>query len=691
MYKFSASFLGVCSSVLGFQASAAEQGGPQPDFGDTIVVTSAKVTELNQDSAVVTATTSGPDAASLVARVPGAAIIGNGPISGQVQHRGLFSDRLSIRIAGQDFLSSGPNLMDPPLHYVPMPLLSRIIVSRDVASVSDGPSLGASVDAELLEVSFSKDSAPNFQSKGSVSFNSATDGYALGTVTGVASDRWKLEGLLSYEKGGDTRAAKTRLVRASGYDRLAYGLGGGVQTEKLGLNFAWRKQETGPSGNPPFAMDIAFFNGDFFNASGRYELAGAVVEASLSHASISHAMDNYSLRPAPTDASRIRRSEANADTWAGKLALEIVGMKAGLDWQRATRDVTIRNPNMAEFWIASLNGVEQSRVGAFAEVVKSIQGLHVEAGLRVDRHTSHIGDALVGAATPPLLSGYAATTTSRNRDRSKTTVDGIVRIWREVGALQPYLTLAHKQRFPNAVELHSWMPTEASGGLADGNIYIGNKDLKPEGAWVASAGVDFTGRNIILKPSVFYRRIDDFIQGVPVPASYDAALRIAAMNGDATPLMFANTDAEMVGGDISAQWFLSSRLQADAVVSYVRGSRRDIDDHLYRMAPLNGRIGVSWTQDHYQLGAEVLMAAAQKRVSASNGETTSPGWATVNLWGRVQINGGLSLDLGIENIFDKSWADHLSGINRVRDSDIGVGERVPGKGRHGFARLSWSY
>lgn len=55
--------------------------------------------------------------------------------------------------------------------------------------------------------------------------------------------------------------------------------------------------------------------------------------------------------------------------------------------------------------------------------------------------------------------------------------------------MKPRLTLAYKQRVPNAVERHSWMPTEASDGSADGNIFVGDGNLKGEKAWIAEAGV----------------------------------------------------------------------------------------------------------------------------------------------------------------------------------------------------------
>ncbi len=96
----------------------------------------------------------GPDAAALAARLPGAALIGNGALSGQVQYRGLFGSRLNIRIDGQNFASGGPNLMDPPLHYAPAPLLAAIEVDRGISPVSDGPGLAGGVNAVLKRVDF---------------------------------------------------------------------------------------------------------------------------------------------------------------------------------------------------------------------------------------------------------------------------------------------------------------------------------------------------------------------------------------------------------------------------------------------------------------------------------------------------------------------------------------------------------
>jgi outer membrane receptor protein involved in Fe transport len=45
----------------------------------------------------------------------------------------------------------------------------------------------------------------------------------------------------------------------------------------------------------------------------------------------------------------------------------------------------------------------------------------------------------------------------------------------------------------------------------------------------------------------------------------------------------------------------------------------------------------------------------------------------------------------LDNVLDAFYRDHLYGINRVRDSAVAVGERLPGTGRSFFGSLRWRW
>lgn len=102
-----------------------------------------------------------PDTAQLVARLPGADINNNGQLSGQVQYRGLFGPRINVRVDGNAIASGGPGWMDPPLHYAPMPLVTRIEVDRGVSPVRNGPGLAGGVNAVFKRTDFTDDTSFN--------------------------------------------------------------------------------------------------------------------------------------------------------------------------------------------------------------------------------------------------------------------------------------------------------------------------------------------------------------------------------------------------------------------------------------------------------------------------------------------------------------------------------------------------
>ena len=359
----------------------------------------------------------------------------------------------------------------------------------------------------------------------------------------------------------------------------------------------------------------------------------------------------------------------------------------GVDHSQIDRLVTISNPRNAAFFITSLNGIDQQRTGLFAEWRGGLGALRGDVGIRIDWHDAAMAAPRTGPGVPAMIASLAQSVAASNAPRSDTTWDAVVRLWAGMGALRPRLTLAHKSRVPNSVERFSWLPTEASGGLADNNIYIGRQSLRPEEAWSIEAGVDVETGLFSFRPTIFYRRIDDYIQGTPVPATMAPVIALATMSGDATPLIFTNVDAELYGIDADAALTITPTLQLEGTISYVRGRRRDKSDNLYRIAPLRGRAALTYAPGPFAFTLEALGAAAQDDVSATNGERASSGWVIANLWGDVRLGDRLRLAAGVENLFDRRYADHLAGINRIAGSDVAVGDRLPGVGRSLFVRL----
>ena len=83
--------------------------------------------------------------------------------------------------------------------------------------------------------------------------------------------------------------------------------------------------------------------------------------------------------------------------------------------------------------------------------------------------------------------------------------------------------------------------------------------------------------------------------------------------------------------------------------------------------------------------------AEQDDVSATHREQTTDGYGLVNLRASWEARQGLTINTGINNLFDREYSSHLSGYNRSANPDIVRGERLPGTGVNLFARVIYAF
>ena len=676
----------------------AQAQDADPALQDVIVVTGARLQTATEHAVTPDAAPmQGSDVTYLAARTPGGARIANGELSGQMAYRGLFGERLNLRVDGQRFASGGPNLMDPVFHYAPAPLIEAIVIDRGVSPVSEGPGLGGGADAVFKRIGYADGAGVDFGYDLTLGAQSVNESVSGGGVVGASTDTWRFNLLGAYEDGDDTEYGDGT-IGGTQFERGVYGLSAGVKLGEGELSLDLRRQDTGQSGNPPFPMDIQYFDTDFARFAYETEIGAVRLEASVHYTDVSHLMDNFSLRPARPP-ERTRASYADATTRGGEISLgfDALGgaLEIGLDTEEAEHDVIITNPGSDAFFVTPFPGIMMARSGSYAEWTGPLGPLEGELGLRVDRHDYEAGDATFGPALPMMPAMLATAFNTSERDGDDMTADAVVRLWTpQQNGLSWRLTLARKQKVPGYIQRYGWLPISASGGLADGNIYVGDFALQPETAWIGEAGFDYASPRAYFRPTVYVRQIDDYVQGV----AYDDTVgvvdtpveMIAAMNGDPTPLRWANVDARLYGIDLDAGYDFNGPLRVDAVVNYVRGERRDIDDNLYRIAPPSLTLGLTWEADIWSATFETRAVAEQSDVSLSNSEAETPGYVTFNLYGDWEVMDGVCLSAGVENLLDHVYRDHLSGYNRNGYGDVSLGTRLPGAGRGVFLRLSVS-
>ena len=631
-----------------------------------------------------------PDSAELLKRIPGANNNANGVITGIAQYRGMYGDRVSVKLDQAPTLSGGPNAMDSPLAYAPAGLLQELTVYRGVTPVSQAQeSIGGHMVAQFNRGSFASETDIEVSGFATAQLTDNGSQSSSDMQLVIANNQHKLSFLGSHNEGDNIQAGDNKTVAGSQHQRDRFDLAYGWKSDATELTVFVGQLDISNSGTPALAMDIVSVETDLAGMTLSTQVDSAAINMSLAWADVTHSMDNFSLRTTPAMGMDYRSNLATADnlSWSlnAQLPLAFGELKIGTDGNLSSHDSTISNPNNAMFQLLNFNRTQRDILGLFAELNGDIGDWGYQAGIRQNR-TSLDSDEVTSSGIMGMM-GNAANTLAiqfNQADRSLDydTTDLVLKFNRSLDP-ETALTidLGIKNRAPSYQETFLWLPLPITAGLADGRSYIGNLSLKHETAHEISIGLSKKTARFSIYPQVFYRQIDDYIQGVP---SMDmSANMVSNMMSGATALSYENTDAEIYGADANWNYRINHNWSADGVVSYVRGKRTDIADDLYRIAPANARFSLRYQPDQgaLQLMAESVIYARQKHVASYNNEAQSGGFGIVNIGANWSVTENIQLRSGVKNLFDRFYAAHLSGRNRSGDSDIALGEAIPGLGR----------
>lgn len=653
---------------------------------DAVKILSIKPDVINQ-----------PDSAATLKALPGANINSNGPITGIAQYRGLFGDRVAVSMENEAVLGGGPNAMDTPLSYAPPLLLKSIELTPGIASVSRSQeSIGGLIEAKLDRGNFSQSSEASISGDIATRYSSVDEGSNSAAKVVAANNAHKLAILASFDEGDDAETGDGKTLRDTAYRRERYDLSYGWQNESSEAEVSLGKLETSDTGTPALPMDIIDIDTDIANFNGMTQYNGAIIRTRIGYRHVYHLMDNFSLR-SNSNSMGYRATEATGQqlTWGASVEFPIGddSLTLGIDSADTIHDAVVKNPNMAMFRVQNFSDAERDIYGFFTEWKGSRGDWSLEAGVRYNRveMNSDVVSANGMMAMMQMQANQLANDfNNANRDQNFNNIDVVLKATRALNTHTDFnIGLGRKNRAPSYQELYLWLPMQSTGGLADGRTYIGNLDLDSETNHEITLGLDWSAGNVYVNGQIFFRKIDDFIQGTP--STNMTANMLSTMMSGQNPLQFNNIDAELYGLDGRYGMVLNDNWRLDGVLSYVRGKDKDGNDNLYRVAPLNNRLTLTWEQDKLSASLESALYASQSKTASYNNEEKSAGYGLLNFYSQYKISSDLRINAGIENLLDKDYVDHLTGYNRNGDSDIPVGDRLPGRGRNFFVSAALSF
>ncbi|MCX7672717.1 MAG: TonB-dependent receptor [Thiobacillaceae bacterium] len=262
-------------------------------------------------------------------------------------------------------------------------------------------------------------------------------------------------------------------------------------------------------------------------------------------------------------------------------------------------------------------------------------------------------DAVQGRAAQKGMGAGAQTTGLKRTDGTLSWSIGAIHAAQPL--FNPYVNLGQAYR---AADMRERFEDSARG---DGYYHMGNPQLKPEFSTSLEVGAKGRSGAFEYQLAAFHTVIRDAIAG-----------RITGANHPGTGLPIKRTEnLDMVviyglEGQLSRPL---GRLQMEAAFTWLRGDNEQDDEPAYQMPAPELRLGLmqpaarglSWR-------LELRAVARQSRVARkfSNGmENPTPGYTVVNLgagwgFGRVGAWSELALEAAVNNLFDRSYHDHLT-------------------------------
>jgi iron complex outermembrane receptor protein len=300
-----------------------------------------------------------------------------------------------------------------------------------------------------------------------------------------------------------------------------------------------------------------------------------------------------------------------------------------------------------------MKDMEYANWGLFAESVYHLAHSKVFAGIRYDNRDTELFVGQKGSRTDDVFSGYAR---YEYRD----------------GFSQYYAGVGHAERVADYWE---FMKASASNPMDKAF------DLKPEETNQLDIGWIYDN-GLVFSTSLFYGQLDNYI-----------------LIDSTGPMTVArNIDATLYGGETSLDYDFNDNWSAQVTLSYTLGDNDTDNVDLGQVSPLESKFSLNYENDAWAAGILWRMVDAQDRVTVGHGNIVGQDLAESSGFGTVAINASWAYDdhlrliVGVENLFDITYAEHIS--KSAGGNDIPGSEpmfQVNESGRNVWAKLTYEF
>ncbi len=679
--------------LIGATLLAAYAGEPETEpevtVQQTITVTRTSPDHEAEDdaSAETIQAYGGQDLAEGLRAVPGLAATRRGAVNLDPSFRGLHATQLATFVNGTRGFAAGPARMDSELSHISLHEIQRVQLVKGPYALAWGAGAMSALNVETFVPAFA---ANGGETHGSVALRYGDNQKRRDGAASIwhSDETWRVQLFHNQRYNDDYRDGTGREVPSS-YETAESMIGFGV---KLGaatsLQYKGHYQDQSDLDYPGRLLDATYFKNRLHDLKLVSENRGVFerVQFQIYSNHKDHAMNNDQKPTATANPNRrppfpleiTVETESNTHGAKAAAAFKAAGLSLtlGADYyaldQVAARRIARRDTGMVMrnqvIWPDATTEV----LGGYLSLHHKSLGLTWNATVRFDASQTEIARA----------SEFFQDQTAGDLDRSDSDLSGAVSV---LVPLKPawLLTLGAGSvvRVPTILERYAdRFPSTAFQSAAE---FVGNPELVPERANEINAALTFKQNRFFLSTDLFYRVLDDNIS-----YQHDPNLTPALPLSPATVYRYINGEgADYAGAEIRWQLQAVAGLTWHSSAAYTYGKDDETDEPAVGVAPLRWHNSLRYETRADEAWGEmrVTSVAGQNRVAAGRMEQATPGYTLVDVQGGCALGKGLQLSLGVRNLGDKSYVDHLNSRNPFN------GQRVAEPGRSYFGNLSYRF
>ena len=641
------------------------------------------------------------DPGALLRDVPGVGAVRRGAMGLDPNVRGLAETQVGVYIGGIRTFPAGPARMDSPMSHVDPSTIESIEVVKGPYALTWGPG-----NMSAVRVTQRGEDPPRTPLTGSVHTGYDANHQSTET-TAFAMGRqgdWFYSGTLAWRRGTDYTAGNGESIpgdyaSADGRGRLGVEL-----SPHSTLSVTGSYQDQNDLDYPGRLLNAKFFETGMGQLAYEWTAHEGRVRFLTVRASAQQTLHEMTNRGKPTyEAGTLpngmRRPplrigvQSEIQNYSGRAAADLVlgrwDLTMGGDvlhtFRDATRPLFAVMPDGSRvvpgFYQTSDGerldnlwpGVTITQGGLFLEATRSVGTVTLTGTGRLDLARSD-ADTPTGPFLDNAVPGPASLPTSA---LSQTDVMPSGAVTASIPLTERWslsLGLGSVARAPSALERYSdRFPASKSQTSAE---FQGNPSIAPERSTQADVWIDGAGERWSVQVNGFARHVDDYV--TPEATSLSPILPLSPD----TVFRYANGEAAFVGGEISATASPLSAVTVRASGSVLWGRNTTLDEPAFGVAPPSADLGGRWSPSvglprvsEFFLDGAVHLAAEQSRTAAARGETSTDGYTTVDLTTGARLWEQVEVELGVENLFDVTYTNHLNAKNPF------TGTPVPEPGR----------